>query len=82
MLLYGGFGVTKDEKLGLAWIKRAADQRLTVAEYRYAKLLMERGGPWDEVLIYLNRGLEKKYPKAMRALAKLYAAGFGVEAPL
>ena len=76
-----GLGVERDDETALLWWTRAAQQDHRLAQHNLALTLLERGGPLDlaEAVTWLERAAATGFARSQYSLAKLYAAGQGVE---
>lgn len=81
--LVDGMGVVKNQKAGLAWIKKAADKGNMLAQYSmgicytygYGGLKKDR----QEAFEYFKKAADKGDAKAMTCVASAYKSGIGTE---
>lgn len=72
-----GRGVARDRRKAQEWLLRAANEGLTSAAYRLARIL-ETDGALEEAAQLLTQAAFAGHPKAQAHLAELYYAGRGV----
>ncbi len=76
MYLYG-YGVERDRDVGTAWIRRAAEQGWSKAQYNLARLLYESSEAADEmnqVAYWLRRAVEQGLVAAQQSLNAIQSA--------
>jgi len=78
-----GLGVEKDEGIASHWLKLAAEQGLTKAEYKYAALLesnaVKNKTSLSEAASWYKKSATQGYPEAMLKLSSFYFLGKGIE---
>lgn len=71
-----GIGVERDTDKGMMYLKKAADQGNSVAQYRYS-LLMSALKNYDESFSYAKKCSDSGHPDVRPHLAELYIEGLG-----
>ncbi len=76
-----GTGVNRDAARVVAWWSKAADQGHQMAQHNLALLFIERGGEenFATAAYWLKRAAANGFARSQYSLAKMYAAGLGVE---
>jgi TPR repeat protein len=72
-----GLGAKRDVAVGMAWLRKSADQHFPAAEYDLAIMMMQQVGKEKDAMALMHRVAVEGFAKAEYALGQAYLQGNG-----